>query len=191
MQPHGLVYVITGERGLGKSTVCAQVAREAAGRGVTVAGILTERSAPEPGAGRRVVDLRSGEGRPFGAQSAPGPGSGRSDPLTPSWEFDSEGFAWANEVFARSTPCDLLIVDEVGPLELLGGRGWTAALAALRSRDFAAALVVCRPGLLAQLETGLGARPSDVFAVDAETRDGLPARIIEALPLRRGGDQNN
>jgi nucleoside-triphosphatase THEP1 len=188
--PHGLIYVITGERGSGKSTVCAQVARDAAGRGMAVAGILTERCSPEPGAARRVVDLRSGEAKPFGVQSVGGPGLGQSDPLTPSWEFDSEGFAWANEVFARSTPCDLLIVDEVGPLELLGSRGWAAALAALSSRDFGAALVVCRPGLLAQLETSLGGPPSRLLAVDAETRDGLPATIVEAL-LLFDGDQKN
>ncbi len=191
MEPHGLIYVITGERGSGKSTVCAQVAREAAGRRMTVAGILTERSSPEPGAPTRVVDLRSGEDRPFGTQSPRGADSGRSDPLTPSWEFDSGVFAWANEVFAHFAPCDLLIVDEVGPLELLGGRGWATALAALRSRDFAAALVVCRPGLLAQLETSLEAPPSRVFVVDTEGRDGLPARIIEALLLRRGGHQDD
>ncbi len=189
MRSHGLIYVITGERGSGKSTVCAQVAREAAGRGMVVAGILTERSSPEPGAARRVVDLRSGQARPFGVQSARGSGLGQSDPLTPSWEFDSEGFAWANEVFARCTPCDLLIVDELGPLELLGGRGWTAALAALSSRDFGAALVVCRPGLLAQLETSLGASPRGMFAVDAESRDSLHAVIIEALPRVDDGDR--
>jgi nucleoside-triphosphatase THEP1 len=190
MRSHGLIYVITGERGSGKSTVCAQVAREATGRGMTVAGILTERCSPEPGASRRVVDLRSGQARPFGIQPARGPGSGRSDPLTPGWEFDSDVFAWANEAFARSTPCDLLIVDEVGPLELLGGRGWTAALAALRSLDFGAALVVCRPGLLTQLETSLGAQPNGLFTVSAETRDRLPAMIMAALPPTDSGGQN-
>ena len=191
MQPHGLIYVVTGERGSGKSTVCAQVAREAAARGMTVAGILTERSSPEPGAARRVVDLRSGEAKPFGTQSARGPGSGRPDPLTPSWEFDSEGFTWANDVFTRSTPCDLLIIDELGPLELLGGRGWTAALAALTSRDFGAALVVCRPSLLAPLETSLDAPPSRLFAVDADIRDGLPAIIAGALwPFEDGHKKN-
>jgi nucleoside-triphosphatase THEP1 len=191
MRSHGLIYVVTGERGAGKSTVCAQVAREAAGRGMIVAGVLTERCSPEPGAARRVVDLRSGQVRPFGVQSARGPSSGQSDPLTPSWEFDPEGFAWANEVFARATPCYLLIVDEVGPLELVGGRGWTAALAALNSHEFGAAVVVCRPGLLAQLETSLGAPPSRLFAVDAETRDDLPAMIMAALPLLDEGLQNN
>lgn len=187
MRSHGLIYVVTGERGSGKSTICAQVARDAAGRGMSVAGILTERSSPEPGAARKVVDMRSGEVRLFGAQSVHGSGSGRSDPLTPGWEFDSDVFAWANQVFARSTPCELLIVDEVGPLELLGGRGWASALAALRSRDFGVALVVCRPGLLAQLETSLGAPPSRLFVVGVENRDGLPATIVARLTLLEDG----
>ena len=157
-----------GRRGSGKSIVCARWPATLP-RGLDVAGILTERSEAGQGAARRVVDLRSGESRPFGsqdrrgaAQPRPGPtgeaGAGAPawraatpDPLTPGWEYDSGVFAWANEVLRRATPCDLLVVDEVGPLELLGGRGWAAALEVLRARDFGAALVVCRPGLLDEL----------------------------------------
>lgn len=198
MRPGGLIYVVTGERGSGKSTVCARVVREAAERGLTVAGILTERVEPGQGASRRVVDLRSGESRPFGAQdrsknrgpddraaSAVPPASAGSsistDPLTPGWEFDSEVFLWANEVLSRSTPCDLLVVDEVGPLELLGGRGWVNALEVMRSGDFRAALVVCRPGLLTELWERLGEAPGAVFEVSPETRGTMPGTILRGL----------
>lgn len=200
MGSDGLTYVVTGERGSGKSTVCYRVAREAGLRGIDVAGILTERVQVGQGAPRRVVDLRSGESRPFGAQGrnktrdlCDSPVSaGRSastdapvstDPLTPGWEFDSEVFAWANEVLLRSTPCDLLLVDEVGPLELLGGRGWVQALEVLRSGDFRAALVVCRPSLLKELQERLVRAPSGVFEVTPETRDTMPAMIVEELFL--------
>ena len=186
MQPGGTIYVITGDRGSGKSTACARVAREASRRGLDVAGILTERSSPGQGAARKVIDLRSGETRPFGSQPSREIGPA-SDPLTPGWQFDSEVFAWANQVFSCSTPCDLLVVDEVGPLELLGGRGWAEALGILRSRNFGAALVVCRPGLLGELEACLGSPPSRVFEVDPQTRDTAPAAItMEVLPRAAG-----
>jgi nucleoside-triphosphatase THEP1 len=190
----GLIYVLTGERGSGKSTVCARVARAAAGRGLAVAGILTERQDDaDLGSARRVVDVRSGEARLFGSQDRERPrdrneGAGRagngavpSDPLTPGWEFDSGVFAWASAVLDRSTPCDLLVIDEIGPLELRGGRGWVRALEVLDSAGYRAALVVCRPGLLQELEKRLSVNVHSIVEVTLETRDALPAAMAETL----------
>jgi nucleoside-triphosphatase THEP1 len=179
----GLIYVLTGDRGSGKSTVCARVAACAAERGLDAAGILTERAEGGQDSARRVVDVASGEERPFGARPERGaPGDpNTSDPLTPGWEYDPGMFEWANEVLSRSAPCDLLVIDEIGPLELLGGRGWAKALDVLRSGAFGAALVVCRPGLLKHLEVSLGGSPKAVFEVTPQTRDALPSRIAEVL----------
>lgn len=190
---HG-VYVLTGERGSGKSTICARVAREASERGLAVAGILTERTDDaDLGSARRVVDLRSGEAKLFGSQdreqgrdltkrpSTAARDGVTSDPLTPGWEFDSGVFAWANAVLSRSTPCDLLVVDEVGPLELRGARGWAQALTVLDSAGYQAALVVCRPGLVSELQERLHVGVQRVFEVTLETWDALPAKIADAL----------
>lgn len=137
VQPAGLICVITGQRGSGKSTVCARTARDAVTRGFTVGGILTERVKNGQKSFRRVVDLSTAETRLFGSQDGlRGEGSGRdrardeavsgpaiSDPLTPGWKYESEVFAWANEIFSRSNSYDLFVIDEIGPLELLGGQG--------------------------------------------------------------------
>lgn len=45
-------------------------------------------------------------------------------------------------------PCDLLIVDELGPLEFNRGEGWIAGLTAVDSGSYQSALVVIRPSLL-------------------------------------------
>jgi nucleoside-triphosphatase THEP1 len=181
MGPRGAVYVLTGERGTGKTLVCTQLVAAARARGLDVAGIVTGRSGPEPGDPRQVVDLRSGESRPFGAKTSHDDASTSSNPLTPGWEYEGEVFDWANEALGRATPCDLLIVDEVGPLELEGGRGWMQALAVLRSRDFGAALVVCRPSLLDDLEASLGAPPAGVFEASLERSDALTDTIMEEV----------
>ena len=106
------LFVITGERGAGKSVVCARFAALLLQRGVALGGIVTERGAP--GEGRVAIDLASGERRPFGKQESgwsdaapPGPGiappgasepdtatSGVADPLTPSWHYDEDVFRW-------------------------------------------------------------------------------------------------
>ena len=196
MPPEGLIYVVTGEKGSGKSTVCARVAQAAAESGLAIAGIVTERAGGgDPGAPRRVVDLRSGQTRPFGSQGRERLRGGRpattpidtgrtgaTDPLTPGWDFDEQVFSWVDAVLSRATPCDLLVVDELGPLELLGGRGWVSALEVLRSRDYGVALVVCRPKLLDVLKEQLDPVPTTLFEVTFAGRDALPTAILAGWP---------
>jgi nucleoside-triphosphatase THEP1 len=206
----GLVFALTGERGSGKTSICNQVVADARARGLDVAGIITGRSGPEPDAPREVVDIRSGHARLFGAKLTPaahadgGVGAQSSvlrssisalpaaatdahdagttsDPLTPGWEYDAEVFAWATETLSQATPCDLLVVDEVGPLELVGRRGWVKALEVLRRGDFRAALAVCRPGLLDELEGVLGRPLAGTFEADLQDTVGLPALIVGAM----------
>ena len=205
MRRRGTICVLTGERGSGKTSICTQVVADARAHGLDVAGLLTGRSGPEPGDPRQVIDLRSGDSRPFGVQErngspARGPysrtqrgpapltlGSGgaasaQSDPLTPGWGYAADVFAWANEVLSQATPCDLFVVDEVGPLELVGGRGWVRALDVLRDRDFGMALVVCRPGLLDELEASLGGPPARIFQAELENADELAGAILAEMP---------
>jgi nucleoside-triphosphatase THEP1 len=189
-------FVITGERGAGKSVVCARLAALLAQREVTLGGIVTERGAP--GEGRVAVDLATGERRPFGKQETgwvdalprePGgdepPGSGHApgvaDPLTPSWVFDDDVFRWGNEVFDRAGDRDVVMVDELGPVEILGGRGWVHAVERLKAGDYKAAVVVCRPGLLEEFTALVGWQPQAVFEVTLGTREGLPAAIAAVL----------
>jgi nucleoside-triphosphatase THEP1 len=104
-----------------------------------------------------------------------------ADPLTPGWDFEPGVFAWASAVLSRATPCDLLVIDEIGPLELLGGRGWVTALHVLRSRAHGSALVVCRPGLLEELRMELVTVPTTLVEVTPQARDYLPAVLLTEL----------
>jgi nucleoside-triphosphatase THEP1 len=145
------IYILTGERGSGKSTVCARVVDLARERGMSVAGILTESAAahgrlpPDASSSRVATDLATSERRlfgergPIGVSLASSGGHTRSDPLTPGWHFDTGIFEWGNDVLERAAGCDLLVVDEIGPLQLLGGRGWSAAVDVLRSAERSAA----------------------------------------------------
>lgn len=66
------------------------------------------------------------------------------------WRFDDAALAWGNAVLAHSTPCDMLIVDELGVLEFERDRGWVAGLAAVDSGAYHLGVVVIRPELLEQ-----------------------------------------
>ena len=176
MQPRGAYYVLTGDRDSGKTLVCTDLAAEGRARGLDVAGIMTAPSGAGLHAPRQVIDLRSGASRMFGIPAQVG-----TDPLTPGWDIDSDVFAWATEALSAATPCDLLIVDEVGPLELLDGRGWVHALEVLREGDFGAGLVVCRPSLLDALVASLGNPPARSFRADPKKSDSLPELILAEM----------
>jgi nucleoside-triphosphatase THEP1 len=104
----------------------------------------------------------------------------RGDTLAPGFRFDPEVFERGARVLAHATPCDLLVVDELGPIELLGGRGWANALEVLRPGNFGTALVVCRPELLEILEAELGGSHSGrmtVVVMTEENRDTLAVEL--------------
>jgi hypothetical protein len=107
-----------------------------------------------------------------------------ADELTPGWRFAPGVFAWANRVLASACPCDLLVIDEVGPLELEGNRGWVQALAAVTSGRFGVALVVCRPQLVARLRARLGGIAVGVREVTVVSRNDLVRDLLAEITTR-------
>lgn len=146
-----LLFVITGSRGAGKTTFCDRMVRAARESGWQVAGLISrpefETEAKGSATSRSAIqleDLRSGTVRRLAMRSdSPTPGSKH-------WKFDDTVMDWGSRVLEASTPCDLLVIDEVGPLELEREAGWQTAFTALKSGQYAIALVVVRPELLGE-----------------------------------------
>lgn len=142
------LFIITGPRLAGKTTLCDHLVRLARQAGRQVGGILSIGIFEN---GQKIAidarDLRTGERRRLAHRRQAGqPVTGAH---TPGWRFDPSTLAWGNAVLQTATPCDLLIVDELGPLELEQVQGWTAGLSTLDSGHFRWSLVVIRPELLA------------------------------------------
>jgi nucleoside-triphosphatase len=150
LSSHPTRLLITGERGAGKTVFCrtlVEAARALPGP-LVVGGVLSPRVyAGEEQVGIEVVDLRTDRHRRLASLRAAG------EPVlskaTKLWSFHEEALDWGNDLLASAVPCDLLVVDELGPLELEEGRGWSAGLSAVDSGAFTAAVVVVRPCLLA------------------------------------------
>lgn len=138
-----MLIIVTGDRGCGKTRLCQRLAAAARAAGWDVAGVL---SPAHVIGGRKVafdgVDLRRGERRQL-AQRAD-----EDAPFELGWKFDAAAMAWANEALRTAVPCDLLLVDELGPLEFEQGKGWTAGLTAIASGGYRHAVVVVRPELV-------------------------------------------
>jgi nucleoside-triphosphatase len=140
------LYILTGPRGAGKTTFCRALAGQARAACWDVAGLIS------PAAFENEVktdilaeSLRTGESRRLASITQRSP----EDIFFGRWYFDAQTLEWGNRVLAGSTPCDLLIVDELGPLEFITQKGWRSALALLPQGGYRVALVVIRPELLA------------------------------------------
>ncbi|MBN1373434.1 MAG: hypothetical protein JW987_15965 [Anaerolineaceae bacterium] len=159
---HPQIYLVSGGRGAGKTTFCQTVAAAAKQKGWNVTGIL---SLPRYEEDRRVaidaVDLRSGESRLLANRRA------ERLPEQLNWDFQQSILAWADAQLGSACPCDLLVVDELGPLEFERNQGWLSALSTLDRGEFRIALVVVRPHLLFHALERWG----DSRVIEIETRD--------------------
>ena len=135
--------LLTGRRGVGKTRLLRRLAAQARQAGLTVFGLLApaqsrqgrklrlDALAAHSGARRRLASRVAGELR--------GPRLG-------DWTFDSQTLAWGNALLARTPPCDLFVLDELGPLEFEQHQGWNAAFALLdQPLACRLAIIVVRP----------------------------------------------
>jgi nucleoside-triphosphatase THEP1 len=140
--------------------------------------------------GFEAVDVGSGERWPL-AHADQDLGGPRVGP----YSFDPAGLARALRVLERaiSTRCDLLMVDEIGPLELEQGEGFAPILDLLPVEGPTHTLIVVRSALLDPLRLHLcetvrlsSPEPSSatsfkVFSVTEGNREEMPLRIVEEL----------
>jgi nucleoside-triphosphatase THEP1 len=176
----GSVVLVTGERGVGKTQLCQQVVELAGKEGYRCAGVLSR--AVLEGSDKVAIILRdvatNVEKALAVADNTPG------DIRCGRYRFVPAALEWGSRLLAGATPCDLLIVDELGPLELTLGRGLVTALDVLHEGAFSLALVVVRSELLNTLRERLYWAETRVVEVDLENRDQLPGQIVSLLGER-------
>ena len=139
------LFILSGARAAGKTSWCQLLASQAAERGHAASGLLSPGILEEgKKTGIALLDLASGESRRLATRRPLSPGH----PESSRWLFDQAVFDWGNRVLAALKTCKLLILDELGPMELRHGGGLSAGLKLLSARRYAVACVVVRPSLL-------------------------------------------
>ncbi|HEY72282.1 MAG: hypothetical protein DRJ03_06080 [Chloroflexi bacterium] len=167
------IIILSGERGAGKSTVCRKTVSLAQAQGYVCGGLITLRC---PGDDLDVLDARDGSTRRLTLDPGDSPAV-----IQGRFRFSPGTLAWGNNVLARAAPCDLLVVDELGPLEIEQGWGWQRAFSVLHKAKFALALVVVRPELVAQAQLKLPKSAMTVLTVTNQNRGGLPVTLLGML----------
>lgn len=148
MRDRGDLYIVSGEIGSGKTTFCRAVLDSLEGPPKdqrTVRGILS----PAVFEGQEKIaidalDIASGERRRL-AHHRPGESLGL---LTGQWSLDPQVINWCNRAFRTAVPCDLFIVDELGPLEFHLGEGFLDGMAAVDTGRYQVGIVVVRTEFL-------------------------------------------
>lgn len=159
--PMGRVLLVSGEQGAGKTSLCARLAELAQGAGRVVGGVVCPARYE---AGRKVgIDLVIlPQGRRYRLAELVSPAQKAT---VGRYRFDERLFSLAERAVAEAVPCDLLVVDELGPLELEQGKGWAGAIQVIAGGQFEVALVVVRPELVESARRRFAGRGVEVVRV--------------------------
>jgi len=137
--------LLTGGRGSGKTSWCLVVREAACRAGFAVAGVISPPVYGEAGKiAIDVLDAAGGERRRLAVRPPPG----ETGTAGLGWRFDAAALAWGDALLANVAACDLLFVDELGPLEFRGVGGFRHGFAAIEARRYRLALAVVRPELI-------------------------------------------
>lgn len=189
-----MLVLVTGDSGSGKTSQLLQVSQSARAQGIAVAGIICP-AVYEEGAKVGIDALLLPGSRTLRlADRFPDEGIGQGT----AWNFDRTVFSVINkhlEALAASKVLgaskasgghegreafgdQILFIDEIGPQELVYGKGMTSALDILDKRLYAHALVVVRPSLLDESQKRWSG--ACVFNVPEE-KETLASMLIECI----------
>ncbi|MFC1889141.1 nucleoside-triphosphatase [Thermodesulfobacteriota bacterium] len=175
-----MIVILSGQIGIGKTTICDKVIERARADGHACGGVVSRKG--RDAVGRtviRVEDVSSKGGdailaredKPFKG----GPSAGR-------FHYSPEGIEYAGKAILSGAGFDLLVIDEVGRLELQGeGFASTIKEAGLNKLD--RVLLVIREFLVDEAVAKLGLRSQEVVRIGYGNRDDLPDQILHKLKL--------
>ena len=124
-----------------------------------------------------VRDVGSGQERLLATKSSRGGRTGLG------WRFEPAALRWGSKILKFATPSDVLVVDELGPLELKQDKGWAVAWEILNANRFAAALIVVRPSLIESLKKRLEGHVLKIVSMTSSrpTAESLSQSILLSI----------
>jgi nucleoside-triphosphatase THEP1 len=174
------VVVVTGTSDGGKTGTVIDVVEKLRAGGMGVAGFV------QPGVyvegqktGFRLCDLSTGEEATLATLGPRAAGE-----FGTRFSFSEKGFRLGREALARARPGAVLIIDELGPVELRGAGHMPAVRRALAVAGLAGAVIVVRRALVPSLLAALDATDAVVIDIEIEG-DRCVQTILDALALNR------
>jgi nucleoside-triphosphatase THEP1 len=173
--------LLTGERGIGKTTVCSVLRDLVTARGCRCGGFFTRRDLDSSGATRGLFLEEAGGGaRHRLAATREDLGGPRIGPFS----MDAAVLAWGTDLVrgALANRLGLVFVDEIGPLELVQGLGFAPVIPLVAEQSRTPVIVVVRPALVDTAVQSLVPRIARLETVTLGNRDLLPQLLGGAIP---------
>lgn len=138
--------IISGPSGAGKSSYCLQVAELARAERLLVCGLISPAVYHD---GRKtgidMIDQLLGTCRRLGAARS----EDKEGIKTTNWLVDPFVLAWGDQLLTDLPDCDMVFIDELGPLEFIHDDGLQAGLKLIDKGQVPIIIAVIRPSLLA------------------------------------------
>jgi len=145
LSPTAQLVLLSGPSGCGKTTWCIQLQRIATRQNIPVHGIVSPAVIKDGvKVGINLLPLPGGRPRRLAVRRQ----NETSGLYTDDWLFDEHQMDWGERYLARINSPQLLIMDELGPLEFFNGQGWQSAFSLIDKRAYHLAIIVVRPILL-------------------------------------------
>jgi nucleoside-triphosphatase THEP1 len=141
----GRLILITGPSGSGKTRWCLEFVKLSKASGYNPIGLVSPAVFKDNlKVGIDLINLVSDEQRHLALRRAE-TGEGQ---FPAHWNLNPEVLEWGNGILGQLNSCDLIILDELGPLELDHGGGLTNGIELVSLRRYRLACVVIRPSLV-------------------------------------------
>lgn len=170
------IWIITGPRSVGKTRFCTSLVQTARLQGWQVEGVICPPG--YSGSEKSFIEIENLQTREH-ATLARVKGEETGSLQTEHWLFDEKVVSWANDFLGSISRCDLLLIDELGPLEFLREKGWQNGLIAVDNADYRIAVIVVRPELIYKAKKHWPT--AKVVEIPANMDDVTETRMIEKI----------
>ena len=169
--------LLTAPSGAGKTTACRRLAACARENDLRAAGLLTLPAWQEDGHKHALWLHSLADGRVHLLAHVTAPASATLG----IWRFLPTTLAWGRAVLRTLPPADVVIVDEIGPLELVHHHGLLGVAEALRRARPRLAVVTVRPQLANALVARLQPFSPRVLMLTPTNRDAIVTALCSEV----------
>jgi nucleoside-triphosphatase THEP1 len=172
------IFIVTGDRASGKTSLLAALTEEFRQRKRSVGGILSPVVQMDSiRTGYDVINILTGERVPLCRNEPDGIGIKIGE-----WIFRDDGIQFGRTALdpSSSTACDLIIIDEVGPLEL-ENKVWASSIDRLIGSSHCPIILVVREHLIEKVQDRWSFIPERVWKIDGGNSRELLKEIMGVL----------
>ncbi|MEA3407083.1 MAG: nucleoside-triphosphatase [Chloroflexota bacterium] len=174
------IILLTGPKRSGKTTACRRFVENGRRANMAIGGIVSPARYDHRGQKRGIdiIDLTTGQRRAL-ATTASSP----QEATVGKYRFYPGAIRWARRraLSALAAPLDVVIVDEIGPLELEQKQGFATALDRLSTSRAKIAILIVRDSLVSQLQEKLKALQPETMHLCNTNRNQIPHHLYKMV----------